>query len=204
MSNHGGANGGAHAAPVGRDMAALEVRLARDSAIPDAVFAAPWFGKDRAGFGLVAGRNKIIEVSAGAGGRELRVGRFTGKRRRTTTVAGVAKELEISIADAERLLDRAERALRAGIAAYEDTYRGPEAEPARAHDAPATAQIAETGPGSQATAPAVPSRAIGHQVAREFGAQPRPLTPGSRRTLPPFPDAHPGRDEPGTRSGPSL
>lgn len=204
MSDYGEANDGAHAAPVGRDMAALDVRLARDSAIPDAVFAAPWFGRDRAGFGLVAGRNKIIEVSAGAEGRELRVGRFTGKRRRATTVAGVAKELEISVADAERMLDRTERALRAGIAAYQDTYRAAEAEPARAHDAPATAQIAETGRGSQAAAPAAPSRAIGHQVARGFDARTRPLTPDSRRALPPFPDAHPGRDEPGHRGGPSL
>ncbi|MBS1698873.1 MAG: hypothetical protein JST25_10795 [Actinobacteria bacterium] len=204
MSDHREVNDGAHAAPVGRDMAALEVRLARDSAIPHAVFAAPWFGHDRAGFGLVAGRNKIIEVSTGAGGRELRVGRFTGKRRRITTVAGVAKELEISVADTERMLDRAERALRAGIAAYEDTYRAPEAEPAQAHEVPATAQLTETGQGSQAAAPATSSRTIGYQVAREFGAQPRPLTPDSRRALPPFPDAHPGRDDPGHRGGPSL
>lgn len=99
-----------------------EQQMAGDSAIPDAVFAEPRFSKDRAGFGLLAGRNTLIQVSVGPGPREIRVGRFNGTRRHAATAADVADVLGMSVAETEGYVDKVERALRAGITAYQETY----------------------------------------------------------------------------------
>lgn len=99
-----------------------EQQMSWDSAIPHAVFAEPWFSKDRAGFGLLAGRNSLIQVSVGPGPREIRVGRFNGSRRRAVTAADVADVLGMSVSETEHYFDKVERALRAGIAAYQETF----------------------------------------------------------------------------------
>lgn len=104
-------------------LSALEVGVSKSEAVPDATFAEPWFGRDSAGFGLLVGRNKIIDVRVGPQGRETRIGRFTGNRRRPISVAGVAKAFGMTVAQSERMLDHVEQALRAGIAAYRETYR---------------------------------------------------------------------------------
>lgn len=193
-------------APTPRDLAAVESRLARDGAIPDAVFAEPWFGRGRAGFGLLAGRNQIVEVSVGPEGRELRIGRFTGTRRRATTTAGAAAALGLSFADTEGLLDDAERALRAGIAAYQDTFRALRHEAARTSEGVVAAPAADAGKTSaESAAPATPLRPLGPQVASGIaGPQTRPRRPGSHRNIAPIPYARPGRDEPGRPGGLSL
>lgn len=104
-------------------LSAFEVGVSKSEAVPDATFAEPWFGRDSAGFGLLVGRNKVIDVRVGPQGRETRIGRFTGNRRRPISAAGVAKAFGMTVAQSERMLDHVEQALRAGIAAYRETYR---------------------------------------------------------------------------------
>jgi len=104
-------------------LSAFEAGVDKSEAVPDALYAEPWFGRDSAGFGLLVGRNKVIDVRVGPEGREMRIGRFTGNRRRPISAAGVAKVFGMTVAQSERMLDHMEQALRAGIAAYQETYR---------------------------------------------------------------------------------
>ena len=123
MSDDDEANGRHISSSFQRGLAAFERRFTRREAVPDAALAEPWFAADHASIGLLAGRNKVIEVSVTGPTRNILIGRFAGSRRRRTDEDGVAKALGVSIADSEQLLDHIEQSLRAGIDAYQETYR---------------------------------------------------------------------------------
>lgn len=178
-----------------------ERKMSWEGAIPDAVFAEPWFGRNRAGFGLLAGRNTLIEVSVGPETREIRIGRFTGTRRRPTTAAGVASVLGMTVADTERLFNRIERALRAGIAAYQKAYMDTALEPPGEILSPFMDAQADNR-GIDASASADPKR-IGDVVGPE-GPGPRSA---QRRRAAPEPAASisaTGQNDASRPTGPSL
>ena len=191
-------------------LSAFEAGVSKSEAVPDAMFAEPWFGLDSAGFGLLVGRNKVIDVRVGPQGRETRIGRFTGNRRRPISTAGVAKAFGMSVAQSERMLDHVEQALRAGIAAYRETYRtlaleafGTE-DPAGVRLTPALHQDVHQEVIEEVRY-AQRQQALRDRLDTGAGTRPpRPRQPGPRR--PSAPDVPPRteRDTPGRSSGRSL
>lgn len=192
-------------------LSAFEAGASTPEAVPDARFAEPWFDRDSAGFGLLVGRNKVIDVRVGSQGRETRIGRFTGNRRRPISTAGVAKAFGISVAQSERMLDHVEQALRAGINAYRETYR--------------TLAIEAFGTDDPAGARLTPSlhQEVHQEIVAEVlfaqrqqalrdrldtGVGPRqhtrPRTPEPRRTAAPDPAPRTERDRPGRPNGLAL
>lgn len=189
-------------------LSAFEAGVSKSEAVPDAMFAEPWFGRDSAGFGLLVGRNKVIDVRVGPQGRETRIGRFTGnRRRRPINAAGVAKAFGMTVAQSERMLDHVEQALRAGIAAYRETYR--------------TLAIEAFGTEDPAGLTLTPNlqQEVHQEVIEEVqlaerqralrdrldtGAGPHPRQPGPRRPIAPDSPPRTERDAPGWSSGLSL
>ena len=188
-------------------LSAFEAGVSKSEAVPDVMFAEPWFGRDSAGFGLLVGRNKVIDVRVGPQGRETRIGRFTGNHRRPINAAGVAKAFGMTVAQSERMLDHVEQALRAGIAAYRETYR--------------TLAIEAFGTEDPAGVTLTPNllQEVHQEVIEEVqlaerqralrdrldtGAGPHPRQPGPRRPIAPEPPPRTERDAPGRSSGLSL
>lgn len=190
-------------------LTAFEAGVSRWQAVPDAVFAEPWFGRDSAGFGLLVGRNKVIDVRVGPQGRETRIGRFAGSRRRPISAAGVAKAFGMTVAQSERMLDHVEQALRAGIVAYRETYRTLAVEafgtenPAEVRLMPkllrqARPEVIEEVPFAER------QQALRDRLDTGVGPHPRPRQPGQRRPSAPISAGRTEPDTPGRPGGLSL
>lgn len=206
MSDQSEFSGGGTGSPFLDGLSAFEAGVDKSGAVPDAVFAEPSFGRDHAQFGLLVGRNKVIEFSVGPEGMQARIGRFTGNRRRTINTAGVAKALGIPVSETERMVDHIEQALRAGIAAYQDTYRALVVEAYGTED-PVTMtpkqglhqELIEQAAFDQR------QQALKSRLGEDIEArQARSRRSGARRPIAPFPTERLDRDAPGRSSGLSL
>ena len=212
MSDQSEFSDGSGGSPFLDALSAFEAGVDKYEAVPDAVFAEPSFGRDQAQFGLLVGRNKVIEFRAGPEGLQARIGRFTGNRRRPISTAGVAKALGKPVSETERMVTHIEQALRSGIAAYQDTYRRLVIEAYRTEN-PVTmtpqqdqhqerieqAPVIEHAPGNEQ------QQALKHRLNEDPRVRPaRPRRSGTHRPTAPFPTERPGRDAPGRSSGLSL
>jgi hypothetical protein len=171
-------------------LSAFEARIGTSDAVPDVLFAEPWFDRDTASIGLLAGRDTVIEVHAGPAGREVRTGRFSGEWRRPISARGVARAFGIAPAQSERMLGHLAEALQAGITAYRHTeqtllFDAPD-EPA---ETPATPAVRQDGVEDS-------RQAIQNQL--HAAPQPRPHHASAPIPIPRRPDT------PGQPSGPSL
>lgn len=110
MSDQSEFSDGSGGSPFLDALSAFEAGVDKYEAVPDAVFAEPSFGRDQAQFGLLVGRNKVIEFRAGPEGLQARIGRFTGNRRRPISTAGVAKALGKPVSETERMVTHIEQA----------------------------------------------------------------------------------------------
>lgn len=184
-------------------LSAFEAGIDRSGIVPDRPFAEPDFGEDHAQFGMLVGRNRVIEFSMGAEGMRVQSGRFSGRRRRDLSTAGVGRALGIPAVTAERMLDHIGQALHAGIAAYRETARrlaNDDTEDIETPEGTAPRQ----GPAQEAT-PAQRQPARGNPVDEGIGVrQTRRRRPGPRRPIAPFPDPPTHRQHPGRSSGRSL
>lgn len=207
MSDQSELSGGGTGSPFLDGLSAFEAGVDKSGAVPDAVFAEPSFGRDHAQFGLLVGRNKVMEFSVGPDeGFQARIGRFTGNRRRTINTAGIAKALGIPVSETERMVDHIEQALHAGIAAYQDTYRALVVE-AYGTDEPGV-MTPEQGLHQELIEQAAfdqRQRAPKNHMVEDIGARSaRSRRSGTGCPIAPFPTERPDRDAPGRSSGLSL
>lgn len=173
-------SGGAIRSPFLDALSAFEARIGTSDTVPDVLFAEPWFDRDHASIGLLAGRHTVIEVHARPEGREVRTGRFSGEWHRPISARGVARAFDITVPQSERMLDHLAEALQAGITAYRHT------EQTRLFDAsaetPAMPSVPQDG-GEEA--PDFRRQTIQNQL--HAAPQPRPHQPRPRPTSAPIP-----------------